>query len=623
MKLIEVSPISAKVQKDSLTYFSSKQVEVGDVVTIEVRKSKYDALVLNVNEVKNLKQDIKSASFGMKKILDVKGSSILYKEFFQACVETKDFFIGNLGGIVNFFLPIKFLEKYSEIAKPKKYQKINKIPEFSALQKPFSARLEFYKKYLNEMLVNKMSVQIVLPTVNASKKFYEELKKDFDNIFIFHNQEKKMLEKYNSLLAEKSPCIIITTPSCLFIPRHDIGVIILENESSSAYRTLKKPYFDIRTFALFLARNLKIDLIFADDLLSIETVAKIVDKKTLDFDMPFQNQIPNTIVDVSNKENLYQKSFLLSKNTIEILKSPGRSFLFTLRKGLATSVICHDCKHILKDGDVPLVLFENPKTGARTLKNNITNKTLEGLRCPNCGSWNFDNLGIGTDTVSTEIKKYFPKTKIFQIDKEVTKTDKSAKKIIEEFYQTENAILIGTELAIQYLKEPIENVAIISIDTLLHIPSYKIYEKMLHLTLNLNQLAKNNFIIQTRIVDNPVLETVTKKDLKSFYKAELTRRETFSYPPFGTIIKITHTSTSDLSRKVNEFIEENLAIYNPSIRRSKKGKLFQTNIVLKLSKDSWNEGDFTNKLHIDNNLSKILSSLTPDWQIRVNPENLF
>src|SRR5690606_6509078 len=121
-----------------------------------------------------------------------------------------------------------------------------------------------------------------------------------------------------------------------------------------------------------------------------------------------------SIIDMKDKENVYKKSFVLSKDTIKNLKNGGQSFLFTLRKGLATQVVCHDCKHILKDGDIPLILFENPKTGVRTLKNSLTNKDTAGLRCPNCSSWNFDNLGIGTDTVTAELKKFGPKIKIFQ-----------------------------------------------------------------------------------------------------------------------------------------------------------------------------------------------------------------
>lgn len=617
MKLVEVTPISAKVQKDSLTYFSAKDVSVGDIVTIEVRKTKYDALVIGVRDAKDLKQEIKSASFGFKKIESVKGKSKFSGEFFRACEDAGKFFVGNLGQIVNYFLPVEFLENYSDITKPKTRTR-NTIGGFSALQKPESERLEFYKKYICDIFAQSKSVQIILPSVSEVKKFHELLKSDFDNIFVFHGKEKNMLEKYNSLLAEKNPVVIISTSAFLFIPRHDMGSIILEHESSSAYRTLKKPYFDIRTFAVFLARNLKTDLIFADELLSVETVAKIEDKKTLDFDL---RGIDSKIVDMTNKENLYKKSFVFSNDAIKVIQDSGRTFLFALRKGLATQVVCHDCRHVLKDNDAPLILYE--RDGKRILKNAFTNKEVVGLRCPNCESWNFDNLGIGTDTVVAEVKKHFPKKRVFQIDKEVTSAEKKAKKVVEEFYKTEDAILVGTEMAIPYLTDKVDSAILISADSILHIPSYKSYERMLHLTLQIAAVAENNFLIQTRDVENPVATALTGKDLKTFYKSEITRREMFGYPPFMTVIKLTHTSRKDDFENIRNISETLLTDYKPNIRRKKLGKFFVTTIVMKLAGDKWNGGTVNQGLSIDKHLHQTLSSLGPDWQIRINPENLF
>lgn len=617
MKLVEVSPISGKVQKDSLTYFSAKDVSVGDIVTIEVRKTKYDALVVGVDDAKDLKQDIKNASFGFKKIESIKGASKFSTEFFRACEDTGTCFVGNVGQIVNYFLPAEFLEQYSLIAKPQ--ARIKKTTgEFKALQKPESERIEFYKKYIDELFAKGKSVHIILPTVSEVKKFHELLRFDLNNIFVFHGKEKNMLEKYNLLLAEKSPTIIISTPSFLFIPRYDVGSIILERESSSAYRTLKKPYFDVRSFVVCLARNLKIDLIFADEFLSVETVAHVTDKQTLDFAV---SGIDSKIIDMTNKDNLYKKSFVLSNDAVKVLQSPGRTFLFALRKGLATQVVCHDCRNVLKEDDAPLILYE--RDGKRILKNAFTNKEVVGLRCPNCESWNFDNLGIGTDTVVAEIKKFFPKKKVFQIDKEITKSESKAKKVALEFYKTDDAILVGTEMAIPYLTDRIDSSIVVSMDSILHIPSFKSHERMLHLALQIANVAEKNFLIQTRDIENPVTIALVAKDLKTFYKSEITRRELFGYPPFMTVIKLMHTSRKDTFENIRNISETLLTNYTPNIRRKKLGKFFVTTIVMKLAGNTWNGGTVKQGLSIDKSLHQTLSSLGPDWQIRINPENLF
>jgi primosomal protein N' len=218
--------------------------------------------------------------------------------------------------------------------------------------------------------------------------------------------------------------------------------------------------------------------------------------------------------------------------------------------------------------------------------------------------------------VTEEAKKLFPKKNIFQIDSDVTKTNKKVREVIEKFYATPQSILIGTELVIPYLKTKVDFATLISMDSLLSIPNYKMSEKMLYLGLIIKDLGEKS-IIQTRDTENLVMETITSGDLKKFYDSEKKLREKFGYPPFGTIIKISRNSKrDDFDRAVGPLISQ-LSTWNPIARRIKRGKTFETIIITKISQRLWNE-DFQ-----DQNLFEILSSLTPDWQIRVNPDSLF
>jgi primosomal protein N' (replication factor Y) len=399
------------------------------------------------------------------------------------------------------------------------------------------------------------------------------------------------------------------TPSFLFVPRHDVWKIVVHDEHSSAYRTIKRPYFDLRFFLKVFAQQMKAEIEFFGTPLTLETVlenkidvANISGKKL-------------QIVDMSDKENRHGKSFIFSKDVFEEIKASDRAFAFALRKGLGSSVICHDCGHVVKDGDTALGL--RIKGDQRMLFNPATGATLDPkTRCANCGSWNFDVLGIGTDTVLEEAKKLWPKKNIFQIDGDVTKTDKKVREVVEKFYKTPNSILVATELAIPYLENQVDFGATISMDALLSIPNYKIYEKMVHLGLAVKKVSKKT-ILQTRDMENPAIVALASGNLKKFYESEKTMREKFGYPPFGTIVRISRTSNKDDFDRAAGPLVAALSNWNPVARRTKRGKIFETIIILKLAKKIWNAESQ------DQNLSEILSSLTPDWQIRVNPESLF
>ncbi len=584
MKIVLVSPISSKVAKDSLTYFSSKKVSPGDIVSVEVRSKKYDALVVGVDEARDLKADLKKASFGFKKIQGVKGASPFYPEFFQSCQDAGRYFVGNLGQIIDYFLPSDFLLGYENLPKPKKR-------------------------------ISGSSIFRVAPTINEAEKLFSKLlRSDLNNLFLIHGslRKKVLLERYREILDAKESVTVVMTPSFLFIPRHDVGEIMIENEISGHWHTIKRPYFDLRVFSKYLAKNLGANLSYGPGLLSVETFfeSRIIPK--------FSNTQGSTLSvrDMSNKENLYKKSFILSNDLNEMLKKEGRTFLFALRKGLATQVVCHDCRQVLKDGDAPLTLHQ--KGEERILKNAYTQKTLDTkVRCANCGSWNFDSLGIGTDTVVEEIKKYFPKRKIFQIDKDATSSDKKAKEEIGKFYKQENAVLVGTEMAIPHLTNFVDNSAIVSMDSLGHIPSYKISERMLHLAFTIKNVTKEKMLVQTREAENFVVKALEENDLKMFFEKDLEKRKTFGYPPFSAVIKLSRKDMKDTGAEIKNFIDENLSRWKPNIRRFRRGKIFETSVLLKIPKEDWNEE------RQDKELSNFLSSLGPDWQIRLNPENLF
>lgn len=581
MLLVEVSPITSKVAKDSLTYFSSKDIVIGDIVSVDIRKKTYDALVVAVDDVKNRKIEVKSSDFALRKVKDKRGAAPFYREFFESCRAARDYFVGNLGQIIDYFIPREFLEEYQQLPKPKK------------------------------RISDGQSVFHIAPTIREAERQYELLKSNLNTVFLIHGnlRKKKLLERYTEIMTHEGPVLVVMTPAFLFIPRHDMGSIIVHDEGNPAYRTIKRPYFDLRTFIRMLSEHMDTKLTFRD----VQTLETIVEHK-LKTPAPHTKDHSLNSIDMSNKEAHYKKSFIISTEVFEMIRNSNHTFLFSLKKGLASSVVCHDCGHILKDGDTPLTLREH--AGERVFVNPQTGKRFDSkIRCSICDSWHFDTLGIGTDTVTEEIKKVFLKKEIFQIDGDTTTTDKKIRGVIEKFYASPDAILVGTELALPYLTEPIDSAAIISMDALLSLPSFRMYEKMLRLALMIRRLAPHS-IIQTREIENPAIIAATSGDFAAFYTSEMTSREKYGYPPFNTIIRLTRTSGRDDYPTVAAPLISELTPWNPTARRLKRGRGFETSILLKLSKKIWNE------TYQDPTLNQILSSLGPDWQIRINPDTL-
>lgn len=579
MRLIEASPITNKVAKDSLTYFSSKDIRVGDIISVDIRKKTYDALAVAVDDIRKRKVDVKASDFSLRKVREKRGAAPFYREFFEACRAARDYFAGNLGQIIDFFIPNSFLEQHETLLKPK-------------------ARTVG------------SSVFHIAPTVRAADKLFAELSKSHaDNIFLIHGslRKKTLFTRYTEILSHDAPVTVIMTPSFLFLPRHDVGNIVVHDEGNSAYRTIKRPYFDLRAFCRMFAQAMHVKLSFEQP----ESLETIIEHDTF---VSKRDITRLQIIDMSDKELRYKKSFVFSRQAFETIQESQHAFLFSLKKGLGNSVICHDCGHILKDGDTPLALRE--RSGERALINPHTGATFDPkTRCSNCSGWNFDTLGIGTDTVVDEARNLFPQKEIFQIDGDTIKTDKKVREVIEKFYGSKNAVLVGTELAFSYLDQPLDTAVTISMDALLSLPSFRVHEKLLRLALAVGKLSDKP-LLQTREPNTPAIAAAANGDIKTFFETEKSMRQKFGYPPFGTIMRLSRVSLKDDFDHVAAPLIAGLSDWQPFPRRLKRGKAYETIIIMKLPKQSWHES------HQDPRLADILSSLGPDWQIKVNPDTL-
>ena len=81
-------------------------------------------------------------------------------------------------------------------------------------------------------------------------------------------------------------------------------------------------------------------------------------------------------------------------------------------------------------------------------------------------------------------------------------------------------------------------------DALIHSPDYRAYERSFQLLLQVSGRAGRNaqqgkVMIQTYNPQHPVIQQVLQNDFKGMYQSQIEERQSFSYPPFVQMIKIT------------------------------------------------------------------------------------
>ena len=638
MKIVTVIPLAKGIFKENLTYFTSKEIANGNIVSITLRNKKILGLVVGSNDAGDMKSDIKGMNFNLKKIVEVKEHSIWTNEFMESAFAVNKYFAGMVSDTVSSLIPAVFKEEYDKIMKLSLENKKNDVgvknikEEKLLLQSSLEDRISFYKTMIRSSFAEKKSVFIVFPSELDIDNFSESLSKGIEDFtFTMHNglTNKKSIEKFGKIVSCIHPILILGTASFLSIPRSDIGTIVVEHENSNIYKMMTKPYIDLRIFAEVYASKINAKFILSDTLLRFESINKkditnwgVINN--LSFRINFGGEI-KVLGKTEEFQVLQDETIEKIRNTLQNKKSV---FIFSLRKGLATMTICKDCGQTLNCDKclAPIVLYLSRDGKKRMFScNKCKTQSPPETVCKYCGSWNLMPFGVGTDTVYEEVKKHFPKSKVWKIDKEIAKTKAGAKKIITEFEENTGSILIGTEMAFFYLKEKVELSIIASFDSLWGIPHFKIGERIIQIILSLISKTKKEITIQTKNDKDGAIRAVTSENLLSFVREELQDRKNLSYPPYKRFIKITHTGNKEEMHNAKEvlnkiFQEYNIDIFSGFIAHSKN--LYSTNVLIKTDIKNWSLPELVTGAKIDVSLLNKITSLPQPFKVEVDPEDL-
>ena len=617
--------------KEDLHYFTSEDIPLGAIVSVPVRSKTISALVLEVTDVSDEKTAIKSYPYAIKKIDSIKSKDFLLPEFMELAHELKNYYVGTLGSTISQLVPDYILDKSGSLAVKKKEAKDRTERKPSrwegplALQGTDEERLSFYKSRIREGFARRMSVFLCLPTIRDIERFVEQLERGISEYTIpLHGKlsKKELLANWKQAQESKHPVLIVGTGQYLSIPREDIGTILVDKESSPAYKTLSRPYIDYRHVAERYAQKKNAMFVVGDVVLRTETVYKKEAGKchpSSKINYHVLSRARTHVVDM--KEYKDKKPFVVLSNEAKeeiqkTLEKQGNVFVFSHRKGLSTSTVCDDCgtTQLCQECHSPLVLYKKEDETVYACHKCSAYYASDRL-CSSCGGWRLTALGIGINKVEDALKKQFPKTKIFIIDSDTITSHKKGKEIVEKFLKTPGSICLGTEMAFFYLHQPVDTAIVASIDSFFSLPDFRVKERALNILMRVKTLAKNHLYLQTRNNQWPLFEYVRSGNLVNFYRDEIEERNTLKYPPISTLIKVTLLGEYEVIlqtlKELRRHVRPAHAHAYPAFTKKVRGK-DQAHLLIKLKKEEW-----PNEV-----LLKKLKSLPPEFRVMVDPGDL-
>ena len=634
-KLVTVTPLARGVFKDSLSYWSGKDIVPGALVSVTVQNRRLSALVVSVESLGDAKMQVRNSPFMLKKIESVK-PNFLSPEFLAAASRTAKYFAAPIGGVLQTLIPKAILDSPGKPATATRKERTGLKIEKSVFQSEDSERLTAYKSLIREEFARKSSVFICLPTREEAIRIGEVFKKGISEYtYILHGgmPAKKIVEAWQSAVGEKHPVLIVATPLFLSIPRADINTIVMERESSGAYRTINRPEIDLRIFAEYFAEERGARLIFGDRALRTETLYRHYEHEFAQFIAVKARSLSladGSVIDMKKYRPSGGKYFTTLSNELKalielVMRDRGRLAVIVGRRGLAGTTVCSDCGAtvLCEKCGAPLVLHERKsarlfichKCGfERSVGENRPAEAAGEEKCRDCGSWRLTPLGVGAMRLADEISREYPSATIFRYDSDTITTEKLAHKTMNDFESAHGAVLIGTEMAISHLGR-VTGSAIAGIDALFTVPEFRMNEKIFSLILALREKTEKTILIQTQQPEQDLFSFALRGDLLSFYREESAERKRLNYPPYTVLVKISwEAKKENVDREIDDmsvkFPGYDVRNYISPFRGVRGG--IPARILIKIPRETW----------VDEKLLAVLKDLPSKYTVAINPESV-
>ena len=651
MNLITVIPLTRQKVAATLSYFTSSEVPVGAIVDVPLRSKTISAIVSDSRPVADVKADVKSAPFEIRKLGAVKAVAFFPPSFIESCRTLALHYATNTGSIIDAVIPDILLENAHKIIPPNKTDlaveaKPNPIPnEIYAIQGDDPDRISTWRSLIRQEFARKKSIVFHAPTIEDAKNIFKLLEKGIEGyIFILHNKlaKKDIIETWQTIGKTEHAVAIITAGIFPLLPRSDISTVIIERENGRGWISPKAPYIDLRkAFELINVRQPNRTIYLADSLLRTETLNR-QDRHEISQGSPFKwrsiSTATDTLIDMVPKKDVVlvnqegevvkNKFRVLSPELIRLIEQNREEnshlFIYAVRRGLATMTVCNDCETIVTctQCSAPVVLHASKSVGpdGKTGRNFFMCHVCGARRsadevCRFCGGWRLAALGIGLDRVEQEIRERFPDADVFKVDSDITKTDRQISATIEKFRSKPGAVLLGTEIASLHLHETVDHCAVVSLDSLFALPDFRIPEKIMYTLIRLRTLAGKSILVQTRRMEEKVFEYALKGNLSDFHRETISERRRYGYPPFMTLIKISIEGKKDRIAEEMAGIQKIVEPYEIDIFPAFTGAIRGNSIIhglLKVPPESWPDIDLAEKLR----------NLPQNVSVKVDPESL-
>ena len=345
--------------------------------------------------------------------------------------------------------------------------------------------------------------------------------------------------------------VVVGTRSAVFAPLTNIGLIVIDEEQETSYRSEQSPRYHARDVSKFRAVQHGALLLLASATPTIESMYAAKTGKYAYYRMANRYggiQLPKVTFADMKTELKHGNESRLSTDLIEALRdtiSAGeQSILFLNRRGASRYMLCRNCGYV-PHCEACSVALTYHSANNRLMCHYCSRSVPVYEYCPQCGSPYISREGIGTQRIAEELHVLFPETDMIRMDADTTGGLHTHESLLQRFHDEKVPILLGTQMIAKGLDfESVTLVGVIDGDQALNVPDFRANERAFsQLTQVVGRAGRGEkpgrAIIQTYSPDNEILRLAAAQNYDQFYETEIALRRALRYPPFCDLLRFT------------------------------------------------------------------------------------
>lgn len=453
-----------------------------------------------------------------------------------------------------------------------------------------SGKTEVYMDIIENVINKDKEVIVLIPEIALTYQTIKRFYKKFGNKVSIINSKLSAGEKFDQFERAKNGevKIMIGPRSALFTPFRNLGLIVIDEEHESAYKSDQVPKYHARDVAIERGRIANATVILGSATPSVNTFYKALSGEYVlhRLDKRANNKkLPDVhIVDLRKELEFGNRDILsikLKELIVDRLAKKEQIILFINRRGYSSFVSCRACGKSIKcpHCDVTLTLHKY-RGGVDKLKCHYCGYSIPMPRvCPVCSSKYIGRFGIGTEQVEERINETFPMARTLRMDMDTTKGKKDHENILSAFANGEADILVGTQMIVKGHDFPnVSLVGIIAADLSLFSSDYMASERTFELLTQAAGRAgrgdkDGEVVVQTYNPEEMCIQMAVSQNYEEFYKNEISYRKLMGYPPVCNMCvilvsdkneQLAQEVVDDIAHRIEKSNIDGLMILGPS-----------------------------------------------------------